>query len=241
MKAMILAAGLGTRLQPLTDNKPKALVEINGKPMIEHLIEKMKMQGFTEIVVNVHYFGDLLIDFLQQKNNFGINILISDERNQLLDTGGGLKQARCFLENDEPFILHNVDIFSDIDLKKLLDIHLEYRALSSLCVYNGTSNRRLQFDSQNQLCAWENKQTGELKIARPPQGQLNSYSFMGIHIIDPSIFRYITEKGSFSIIDMYLRLAEKHSIKSTVPEFSYWFDLGKPDDIHKAETLLKMR
>lgn len=234
---MILAAGLGTRLHPLTDTKPKALVEIGGKPMLQILIEKMKSQGFREIVINVHHFAEQIIDFLKQNGNFDCRISISDERSKLLDTGGGLKKAREFLDGDEAFILHNVDIFSDINLAELVYRHSENRALTTLAVMGGKSNRRLKFDEKNTLCAWENILTGELKIARPHEGRVFSKTFTGIHVIDPAIFKYITETGNFSIIDLYLRLAESHKIKSCDVQFSYWFDLGKPEDIEKANSM----
>jgi NDP-sugar pyrophosphorylase family protein len=238
MKAMILAAGIGTRLRPLTNMKPKALVEIGGKPMLQILIEKMKLQGFNQIVVNVHHFGEQIIDFLKENKNFDIQIQVSDERLQLLDTGGGLKKAREFLDSDEAFILHNVDIFSDIHLGDLMRTHFGNPALATLSVMDGKSSRRLHFDEKQNLCAWENIDTGELKIARSPDGQMKSKTFTGIHVIDPLIFKYIKEKGAFSIIDLYLRLAETHKIKGYTPPMNYWFDLGKIEDLKKAESYL---
>jgi NDP-sugar pyrophosphorylase family protein len=237
MKAMIFAAGLGTRLAPLTDTKPKALVEIAGKPMLGRLIEKMIRFGINDLVINIHHFGEQILEYLHQNNNFGIRISVSDERDLLLDTGGGLKKARPFFEEGEAFLVHNVDILSDIDFRELFEQHHQSRPLATLPVIRGTSQRRLKFDTNNNLCAWENLSTGELKIAREPEGNVVSRTFTGIHIINPEIFKQITEKGVFSIIDLYLRLAEKHHIKGFEPKYSFWSDLGKPDDLKKAAEL----
>ena len=157
MKAMIFAAGLGTRLKPLTDSTPKALLPINGKPMLEHVILKLKDAGFHQIAINVHHLGDQIINFLAANNNFGIQIHISDERDYLLDTGGGIKHAAAFLQGNEPFLIHNVDILSDIDLRALYNHHIETNPLATLLVSKRNTSRYLLFNKENKLCGWRNR------------------------------------------------------------------------------------
>ena len=189
MKAMIFAAGLGTRLKPLTDNTPKALLPINGKPMLEHVILKLKNAGFDQIAINIHHLGDQIIDFLAANNNFGIQIYISDERDYLLDTGGGIKHAAPFLQGDEPFLIHNVDIISNIDLRALYNHHLETNPLATLLVSKRKTSRYLLFNKENKLCGWRNRETGEVKSFYPyfDPNQYNEYAFSGIHVLSPKI------------------------------------------------------
>ena len=165
MKAMIFAAGLGTRLRPLTDHMPKALVPVAGKPMLERVILRLKEAGFNEITVNIHHFGEQIIDFLRAHDNFGTEIHISDERGMLLDTGGGIKKARPFLDGQEPFLVHNADILTDIDLAGLYRHHLESDAESTLLVSERKTSRYLLFDDDYHLHGWINKSTGEVKPA----------------------------------------------------------------------------
>jgi NDP-sugar pyrophosphorylase family protein len=238
MKAMIFAAGLGTRLKPLTNNMPKALVEVNGKPMLEILISKLKMYGFNEFVINVHHFADQIITYLNNNNNFGSKIVISDESNELLDTGGGILKAKEYLLGSDSFLVVNVDILTDINLDDLINEHYKNKALATLSVRHPNSDRLLKFDDANYLCRWENIQTNEIKQARDPIGSLNAYSFNGIHVIQSTIFERITETGKFSIIDLYLRLAKKTQISAYQSNYTYWFDLGKPENIIQAENQL---
>ncbi len=226
MKAMILAAGKGTRLQPLTNKIPKALVEIHGKPLLDIIINKLKNYGFTDIIVNVHHFADKIIDYIEHKD-FGINIEISDERDQLLDTGGGILKAKWFFKDVDAFLVYNVDILSDINLYDLYNAHVNSDALVTMAVKNRQTSRQLLFDSGGYLCQWKNIETGEIKNARTPFGELNPLAFSGIHILDTNIFKHITETGSFSIIHTYLRLAEKFAIKSYIHNYSKWFDMGR--------------
>ena len=163
MKAIILAAGLGTRLFPFTKNKPKALVEVQGKPLIQHQLEKLKNAGFTQVLVNIHYYGEQIIEFLDKHNNFGLEIYISDERDELLDTGGALRKASDFIRGDEPVLIHNVDVLSNISLREMLDSHRLKGALATLAVRKRETSRYLLFNKQNQLRAWENIKTGEKK------------------------------------------------------------------------------
>ncbi len=234
---MIFAAGLGTRLKPLTDYKPKALVEIKGKPILEHLINRMKKFGFNEFVINVHHFANQIVDFLEKNRNFGSDIDISDETDELLDTGGGILKAEKFLNNEDSFLIYNVDIYSDINPHEIIEFHKQNKALATLSVKQADSARKLFFDSQNQLCEWKNTKTGEIKTARIPTGEMQGLAFNGIHVVNPEIFKYITETGKFSIIDLYLRLAETKKISAFQSSYQFWFDLGKPENIVQAEKL----
>lgn len=243
MKAMILAAGLGTRLKPLTDTTPKALLPINGKPILEHLVLKLKAAGFCEIVINVHHLGEQIIDFLSANDNFGVKIKISDERNYLLDTGGGIKQAaKYFTESDKPFLVHNVDIISNVDLKALYDYHMETNPLATLLVSKRDTSRYLLFDKENKLCAWRNRDTGEVKSFFPnfdPQKYVE-YAFGGVHVISPKIFEWMEEwTGKFSIINFYLSVCVKTNIDAYPATNIHLIDIGKPDALDKADKWLK--
>lgn len=239
MKAMIFAAGLGTRLRPLTEHTPKALVPVAGKPMLERVILKLKEAGFTDIVVNIHHFGEQIIDFLQANNNFGINIYISDERNELLDTGGGIKQARKWLDGDEPFLVHNADILSDIDLNAFYHHHIESKAEATLLVSRRETSRYLLFNNELQLQGWINKSTGEVK----PEGfcykekEFQELAFGGIHAISPSLFLHMDKnnwEGKFSIIPFYLSVCQEMCIKGYPLQDARWFDIGKPETLLAA-------
>jgi NDP-sugar pyrophosphorylase family protein len=227
MKAMILAAGYGTRLKPLTDNKPKALVEIRGIPLIEIVIKRLIHFGFTDIIINLHHFAGQLSDFIKLKNNFGINIRFSDESELLLDTGGGIKNAAWFFSDGKPFLIYNVDILSDINLGDLYDYHCKSRSLVTLAVSNRETIRKLGFDSNGQLCEWVNLSSGERKISRQAEGPLQLLAYSGTHVIDPAIFNLMTETGVFSIMNVYLRLAKEHPIKAYIHEPKHWYEMGK--------------
>lgn len=236
MKAMIFAAGLGTRLQPITLEKPKALVQIHDKTLLEIVIRKIINAGISQIIINVHHFAQHVIDFVKEQNNFGIDICFSDETSQLLDTGGGLKKASWFLDDNDPFLVYNVDILSDIDLIDLFHFHKKNNALASLAVKKRDTSRYLLFDEDFRLCAWENVKTGEKKIARN-QPDLIPFAFSGIHVIEPSIFKYIIETGRFSIIDVYLKLAKDHKIIGYNHSHSQWIDLGRKENLKEAEKI----
>lgn len=237
MKAMIFAAGLGTRLQPLTDSIPKALVPVGNKPMIQHVIERLVRYDCHLIVVNVHHFADQLIDFLKN-NDFGVEIIISDERKKLLDTGGGLLHAARFLNGSEPFLVHNVDVFSTIDLDGMVCQHIETGALATVAVQERPSNRQLLFDPEGILSGWENIRTGEKIIARRSYEELHPLAFRGIHVINPEIFRYHYPKEVFSIIDFYLRLASRKKIQAYRYIDDLCLDLGKQENIETARKIL---
>jgi MurNAc alpha-1-phosphate uridylyltransferase len=239
MKAMILAAGLGTRLRPLTDHTPKALIEVNGIPLLERVIQRLKFYGFHEIIINVHHFAGRIIEFLQQKRNFGIDIRISDETAQLLDTGGGLKQSAWFFDDGQPFLAHNVDILSDLDLRELYEAHLLSEALATLAVSNRPSLRYFLFNQEHLLCGWQNIKTKEIKITRPtPESDLIPLAFSGIHVLQPAIFDLMPEQDIFSITDTYIQLAADHPIVAFNHDQSFWLDLGRPDQLQKAEGML---
>jgi N-acetyl-alpha-D-muramate 1-phosphate uridylyltransferase len=239
MKAMILAAGLGTRLKPYTDHLPKALVPVAGKPMIEYVILRLKSVGIKDIIVNVHHFAKQVIDFIRSNNDFGIHIEISDETGLLLDTGGGLKKASWFFEDGTPFILHNVDVLSSIDLDAMLTSHNAHQSVATLAVSNRESSRYFLFDKEMQLCGWENTLKNERIINMNPGYELARMAFSGIHIIDPLIFKYITEEGRFSMVNMYLKLAKELPVFGFTHDSKLWIDMGRPSDVEKAETLIR--
>ena len=241
MKAMIFAAGLGTRLKPLTDHMPKALVPVAGKPMLEHVISKLKEAGFDEIVINVHHFANQIIDFLKEKDNFGIQIRISDETEELLDTGGGIKKAASFF--DEPFLVHNADILSNVDLKAMYEYHLANGDDATLLVSNRKTVRYLLFNESNHLCGWINKDTLQTKpegFVYQPEIQ-KEYAFGGIHIISPSLFNYMRDewRGKFSIMDFYLQTCKEAHLGGYAKDDLQLMDIGKPDTLAQAEDFIR--
>ena len=242
MKAMIFAAGLGTRLKPLTDHMPKALVPVAGKPMLEHVILKLIAAGFNEIVINVHHFANQIIDFLNEKENFGITIHISDETDCLLDTGGGIKKAASFFTDGEPFLVHNVDILSNTDLKSLYDYHISSNNDATLLVSNRKTVRYLLFDTQQRLCGWINKDTMQTK---PNEFIYNSkehreYAFSGIHVISPTLLKSMENEwiGKFSIMDFYLESCQKVQLGGYIMEDLKLIDIGKPETLKQAENFI---
>ena len=238
---MIFAAGLGTRLKPLTDHMPKALVPVAGKPMLEHVIGKLKASGFDEIVINVHHFADQIIDFLKEKDNFGIRIWISDESEELLDTGGGIKKAAPYF--DEPFLVHNADILSNIDLKAMYNYHLTSSNDATLLVSPRKTVRYLLFDEGNRLQGWVNKDTLQTKpegFVYHPEVQ-KEYAFGGIHVISPTLFKYMGDgwTGKFSIMDFYLKTCHEAQLGGYVKEDLQLIDIGKLDTLAKAEDFIR--
>jgi N-acetyl-alpha-D-muramate 1-phosphate uridylyltransferase len=239
MKAMILAAGLGTRLGDLTRNKPKALVEVNGMPMLQILVKKLIREGITELVINVHHEAGQIMQFLSANNNFGIDIHISEEIGELLDTGGGISNARHFLQDGNPFLVHNVDVISQVDIRKLKEYHVASEKLASLVVRKRESSRYLLYDDMGSLCGWENRISREKRIVRPFEGELTALAFSGIHMISPDIFRYLPDKRNFSVIQAYLDLAAVHEIGYYLDTTDVWFDLGKSGQLQQASAWLK--
>lgn len=237
MRAMILAAGLGTRLKPLTDSTPKALVKIKGHTLIELQIKKLKAEGFDQIIINVHHFGDKIKEFLRVNNFFDCSIEISDESEKLLDTGGGLKKAVYFFSDGKPFLVYNVDILSNINLKKLFNYHLSSSSIATLAVQNRTSSRKFLFNKDNALCGWKNENTGEQIIARETHTQPLPFSFSGIQIVDPKIFRYSPDKDVFSLVELYLAAAKTEKIIGYEQNKDEWIDLGKIENLNEAEKI----
>ena len=244
MKAMIFAAGLGARLRPLTNDRPKALVEVGGKPMLEHVINHLSQAGFDDITINIHHFGQKIIDFLKSNNNFGLNIHISDERDLLLDTGGGILKARPYLDGDEPFLVHNADILTDLDLKAMLEKHKSSNATATLLVKERVTQRYFVFDNSRKLQGWINKKTGETKPSTLSynEGEMIERAFGGVHVISPSIFPLLENfsKGNdvFSITPFYIEECNKCHIQGYESPTAYnWLDVGKPETLEEANRL----
>lgn len=235
MKALILAAGLGTRLKPMTDNMPKALVPFANKSIIDYLIEKLYKSGISEIAVNLHHYGNVLKKYLIENNKYNINFYFSDETDLLLDTGGAIKKASEFLNNTEPFIVHNVDVLSDINLNEMYDFHLKTGNLVTLAVRKRNSSRYFLFDSNNLLCGWENTKTDEKKIVKNYISQYYPFAFSGIQIVSPEIFEFMPSEDKFSVVDFYLKLASNNNIGAYLHDKNFWFDLGTIQKIKEAE------
>jgi NDP-sugar pyrophosphorylase family protein len=234
MKAMLLAAGLAKRLRPLTEHTPKALVEIGGVPLMRIAIEYLAHHGFDEIIINVHHHAEQIVRYLKSNRNFGHKIVISDETNKLLDTGGGLKKAAWFFDDGKPFLVYNVDILSDLDLGRLYHDHIDTGALATLAVRGRSSQRYLLFDGENNLCGWQNLKTGETINARESKSGLQGLAFSGIHVISPEIFEHFLPGDVFSLIDLYLQLAGKFAIKGFRHDETRWIDVGKPENLAQA-------
>lgn len=237
MKAMIFAAGLGTRLKPITDTLPKALVPIAGKPLLEHVILKLKASGFDEILINVHHFPDQIIDFIRANHAFDIRIEISDESNMLLDTGGGVKKAIAFFDDKKPFLVHNVDILSNINLTELYNQHLRTNPLATLVVSNRNTFRYLLFADDMRLCGWINEKTAETKPAdlHHPE-RYNKLAFSGIQVLSPQVFDFMDSyPDKFSIMDFYLQNCSKNNILGFEPSDYKMLDVGKLDVLDEAE------
>jgi NDP-sugar pyrophosphorylase family protein len=243
MKAMILAAGLGTRLRPLTNDRPKALVEINGRTLLEITLSRLRSFRVNEVIINVHHFADMTLDYLKANNNFGMRIEVSREE-VLLDTGGGLKKAAYFFLGDphhpeEPFIVHNVDVLSTIDLGSMVKFHNENQALATLAVQDRKTSRYLLFDDHLQLCGRQFV-SNQPELVRPCQQSL-ALAFSGIQVVSPRLLKMITEDGAFSTITSYLRLTQGEKILAFRADECYWRDLGTPANVEQAANDLKQK
>jgi NDP-sugar pyrophosphorylase family protein len=227
MKAMVLAAGLGTRLKPITDSRPKALVEIAGQSLLQITLMRLRQYGIYSVIVNVHHFAEMIIDYLRANDNFGMRIAVSRE-DVLLDTGGGLKKAGWFFlqdSSDEPFVLHNVDVISTVDLRQMVQFHLKNRALATLAVKSRETSRPLLFDRELQLCG-RGPSEDPMKM---------SFAFSGIHVISPRLIPMLHEEGPFSIVTSYVELAgQGERILAFRADEFYWRDLGRPADLRQA-------
>ncbi len=236
MQAMILAAGLGTRLKPFTNNHPKALATVNGKTLLQRNVEYLQKYNINNVVINVHHFASQIKDVVKQNNGWGSQIIISNETYEVLETGGGLKFAAplLFNANNSPFVLLNVDILTNLNISAMLAQHKAMQPLATLAVTNRVTSRYLLFNNTDALCGWQNESTGEQK-GLPGQKK----AFSGIHIISPTIFNKITEEGKFSLIDVYLRLAPTNHIQAYNHNNDVLVDVGKPESIIKAESLFE--
>jgi NDP-sugar pyrophosphorylase family protein len=236
MKAIIYAAGLGTRFKPWTDLHPKALAVVNGKSLLQRNIEYLQQYGITEVVVNVHHFAQQVRAAIAENNGWGSKILISDETDLLLETGGGLMRAKHLLEGDEPFISLNVDILTNMNLGKLIAFHQQHQPLITMGITSRKSSRVLLFDESNRLCGWKNQQTGEEKISI---AKLNLFpmAYSCVVVYDPSLFSLIKKQGKFPIIDAYLDLAATHTILGYDHSGDHLVDVGKPESVAVAEAL----
>ena len=234
-KAMIFAAGLGTRMKPFTEKHPKALAPVNGKALLQRNIEYLKSYGIRDIIVNVHHFADQIIRFLEKNRNFGLNITVSHEDVEPLETGGGLKKASWFFADcKSPFIVMNADILTDMDLDKMYTFHKKHKGLVTLAVTQRKTSRNFLFDEKQLLIGWQNNKTGEQRMART---SLITYpgAFTCVHIIEPEMPSLITQEGKFSIIDTYLELAKTNDIYLYDHTGDVVVDVGKPESIQRAE------
>jgi MurNAc alpha-1-phosphate uridylyltransferase len=237
VRGMLFAAGLGTRLKPFTDRHPKALAPVNGKPLLQRNIEYFKSHGIREIVVNTHHFADQIEDFLNRNGNFGCRISISRERDEPLETGGGLLHAAPYLADSPlPFLVMNADILTDLDLGAIYRHHLERRPLVTLAVTRRKSSRNLLFDEDMVLSGWANQSSGETRIVHNRSGKtLQPFAFTCVHVVEPAIFPLIRQTGKFSIIDTYLDLAAEYRIEGYLHEHDCVVDVGRPESILEAE------
>ncbi len=238
---MILAAGEGTRLRPLTNKIPKALIKVKGKPLLEHTINYLIYYGVNEIIINIHHYADQIKEYLKSRNNFDVRIEFSDESGKLLGTGGGLKKASWFFDNSEPFFLTTSDIITSHDLKKLYNYHKQSHALVTLALKSRQSTRELLFSEDYHLCGWKSNVTGEKKIINDDEQIKYSIAFSGYQVINPSIFDMITEKDSFSLIDLYLRLAKDNLINGFIQNDAFWMEFGRIQNFKKAKRSLKLK
>ena len=246
MQAMIFAAGMGTRLKPLTDTMPKALVTVGGQPLIRRVIARLKEAGATRIVVNVHHFANQIVSYLHDNDNFGTDIRISDETAQLLETGGGIKKAAPLFKADEPILIHNVDILSNVDLSKLYTLASveeegKAKADAVVLVSNRVTKRYLLFDDDMNLVGWTNVETGEVKSPYPQLdvAKCQRFAFAGIHVVSPRLFKLMdTFPDKFGIIDFYLSICATHHVRGYVKTDLKLMDIGKLDTLHQAEAFL---
>ena len=243
MNALILAAGLGTRLGQFTADRPKALVEVLGRTMLEHQLRHLSEAGFDRFVINIHHFAGKVQKFLKDNRNFGLNITLSDESSLLLDTGGGIRQAMHLFNDDAPVLVHNVDIFSNTDLSLLYKTHLESKADATLLTARRNTSRYLYFNQESKLCGWSNEKTGEVRS--PLNGfdktQFTPYAFQGIHVISQSVLPLLDAipEQRFSITDFYVSSAARLNLRMAESDASEWVDAGKPETLERASQIIQ--
>lgn len=235
MKAMILAAGKGTRLGKITESIPKALVDINGKTALQMAVERCSASGFDDIIINVHHFADLVEEEVRRLNKTGFRISVSDEREMLLETGGGLYKAREFFDKN-PFLIYNVDIISDLDLSALYRFHLEKKGLATLAVRKRPGNRFYLIDKSGLIRGWRNNATGEEILTSATPEELTEIAFSSMHIVEPEIFNYMNE-GIYTMTNLYLRLAAKQNIYTFRHDTGFWCDIGTPENLKEIRNL----
>lgn len=238
MKGMIFAAGLGTRFKPWTDKHPKALALVNGKSLLQRNIEYLQQYGIREVVVNVHHFADQVIAAIKESNGWGSTILISDETDEVLETGGGLLKARHLLEGHEPFVTVNADILTNLNIKRLIDYHKDYKPLVSFGVTNRKTSRYFLFDEYDRLCGWRNKKTND-EIIAIPQKKLVERAYSCVVVFEPGIFSLIPQRGKFSLVETYLSLAKDHLILGYDHTGDKFADVGKPESVATAEAMFE--
>jgi N-acetyl-alpha-D-muramate 1-phosphate uridylyltransferase len=229
MKAMIFAAGLGKRLETITKNIPKALIDINGKTALQLAVEKCTDYGFDDIIINVHHFADMVEDEVERLNKMGFRISVSDERDTLLETGGGLYKTRNFFDKN-PFLIYNVDIISDLDLSSLYRFHLKNKGLATLAVRNRPGNRFYLVNESGLIRGWRNRSTGEQILVGTADEKLSEIAFSSMHIVEPEIFNYMNE-GIYTMTALYLKLAGEHNIYTYRQDEGFWFDIGTPANL----------
>jgi N-acetyl-alpha-D-muramate 1-phosphate uridylyltransferase len=242
MKALLLAAGLGTRLRPFTLHHPKALAMVNGKSLLQRNVEFLQQHGITEVIVNVHHFANQIIEAIETNKGWGSNISISDETDAVLETGGGLKKAACYFEKEESFVVMNVDMLTDMPLSEMIQQHQTNKPLATLAITERVSSRYFLFNQDNQLCGWRNTATQEERgaVLSYPEEQkklLEQKAFSGIHVINSNIFNLIEQEGKFSLVDVYMSLCTDNIIEGFDHSNSLLIDVGKPESIVKAESL----
>ncbi|MDE1191600.1 MAG: nucleotidyltransferase family protein [Arachidicoccus sp.] len=238
MKAMLLSAGLGTRLKPWTDSHPKALAIVNGKSLLQRNIEFLQQYGIRDVIVNVHHFADQIIEAINNNKSWGSNITISDETGEVLETGGGLKKAEWYFKEEKDFLLMNADVLTDINLHQFIETHRIQENLATLAVSERKSSRYFLFDEKNLLCGWENINTGEKRITRKTE-TYTPFAFSGIHCINSKIFPLIKKEGKFSIVDTYLELSSRYDIDCYNHTGNKFIDVGKPDTLEQAGNIFR--
>ncbi len=243
---MILAAGLGTRLKPFTDKHPKALALVNGKSLLERNIQYLQGFGIKDVLMNVHHFAEQISEAIKKNNGWGSNIIISDETDVVLETGGGLKKAAWYFAGEENFVMMNADVLTDLGLNKMISFHMQQNPLATIATTARETSRYFLFDENNILRGWKNVNTGEERLHPQPlpipipfggEGRLTPKAFSGIHVMNSKIFSLMKQEGKFSMVDMYLDLAKYHRIISFDHSGGKFIDVGKPESIAKAETL----
>ncbi len=243
MNALILAAGLGTRLGELTSDRPKALVEVCGRTMLEHQLRHLSAAGFDRFVINIHHFAPKVRAFLEEHQNFGLDIRLSDETDLLLDTGGGIRKAMRLFDDEQPVLVHNVDIFSSVDLKALYSGHIESGADSTLLVAQRSTSRYLYFDTSGMLCGWSNEKTGQVRSPYPgfDKSRFTPCAFQGIHVVSRILLPLLDEvpEPRFSITDFYVDNAARLRLRSVLSDPDNWVDAGKPETLERASQIIR--